>query len=166
MAYLIGVPLLSLLAILQSTAISQIRLLDGRPDLMLLAIVAWGLTGRSLEAMILAAIGGIFLDLLSGLPFGFYAIALTIVAFLVSLMEGRFWEAHILMPLGVMLLTSLIYHLLGLLMLPLSGRGISLPFALLRVVLPSTFINLALILPTLQLASGLRDRIFPEEVEI
>lgn len=166
MAYLIGVPILSLLAILQSTAISQIRLLDGRPDLVLLVIVAWGLAGRTLEAMILGAIGGFFLDLLTGLPFGFNAIAITAVAFLVSLMEGRFWEAHILMPLGVMLMTSLIYHVLGLLMLLFTGRGISLEFAIVRVVLPSTFINLALIIPTLQLASGLRDRLFPEEVEI
>jgi rod shape-determining protein MreD len=166
MAYLIGVPLLALLAVLQSATISYIHLLDGRPDLILLAVVSWGLVGRHNEAMVWGMVGGFFLDLLSGLPVGSNALILILVAFLVSLMEGRFWEAHLLMPLGVTLLASLLFHGLSLATLLLSGRGLDMTFTLTRVVLPSTFLNVALVLPSIQLFEGLRYRLFPPEVEI
>lgn len=166
MGIFIGIPLLAVLAILQSALISYMPLLDGRVDLVLLAVVSWGLVGRSEEAMLWGMIGGLFLDILSGLPLGSSAFSLILVAFLVSLLEGRFWEAHLLMPLGVMLLASLFYHLMGILIVMISGHPLSLPLALSRVILPSTFLNVALALPASQLAEGLQKRLFPPEVEI
>ena len=166
MAYLVGIPLLALLAILQSTVFSHLQLLDGRPDLVLLAVGSWGLVGRGREAMVWGLIGGLFLDLLSGIPFGTSAIALVLVAYIASLLEGRFWEAHLLMPMGVTLLGSLVFYALSLAGLLLSGHPIDLPTALMRVILPSTFLNLILALPASQLAVGLRRSLFPPEVTI
>jgi rod shape-determining protein MreD len=166
MAYVIGVPLLAVLAVFQSAALSNLRFLDGRPDLVLLAVVAWSLAGRTVEAMIWGMIGGLFLDLLSGLPFGSSAIALILVALMVSLSEGHFWEAHIFMPLSVTLVASLLFYAMGIGTVLLIGRELDLSLALTRVVLPSTFLNLVLALPASQLAVGLRDRLFPPEVEI
>jgi rod shape-determining protein MreD len=166
MVYLIGVPLLALLAVFQSAVLSHLNFLDGRPDLVLLAVVGWSLTGRTEEAMIWGVIGGLFLDLLSGLPFGSSAIILVLVALMVSLSEGRFWEAHLFMPLSVTLVASLIFYGLGMVTVLLIGRELDMSYALTRIVLPSTFLNLILALPASQLAAGLRDRIFPPEVEI
>jgi rod shape-determining protein MreD len=166
MGYLIGLPLMAFLAILQSSLMGHLQLFDGRTDLVLLAVVSWGLAGRSEEALAWGMVGGLFLDLLSGLPFGVSALGLILVAFLVSLMEGRFWEAHLLMPLGVMLFASFFYHLIGILVVLLTGREVSLAFAVGRIVLPSTFLNVALALPASQLAIGLKDRLFPPEVEL
>ena len=166
MAYLIGVPLLALLSVIQSTILSHLQLFEGRPDLVLLAVVGWSLAGRTEESMVWGMIGGLFLDLLSGLPFGSSAIGLILVAFLVSLSEGRFWEAHLLMPLSATLVASLTFHILGMGAVLLTGRTLDPSLALTRVILPSTFLNLVLALPTAQLAGGLRDRLFPPEVEI
>lgn len=166
MGYLIGLPIVAILSILQSTLMVHLQLFDGRTDLVLLAVVSWGLVGREEEALVWGMVGGLFLDLLSGLPFGVSALALIMVAFLVSLMEGRFWEAHLLMPLGVMLIASFVYHLAGILVVLVIGREIPLPFVLGRIVLPSTFLNIAMALPASQLAAGLRDRLFPPEVEL
>ncbi len=166
MAYLIGIPLLTLLAVLQSAILAHIRLLDGRPDLVLLAIIGWGVVGRGREAMILGLIGGLLLDLLSGIPFGASAIALVLVAYLASLSEGRLWEAHLLMPLGVTLIGSLIYHGLTVAALMLAGHTIDLRIAAMRVLLPSTFLNLILALPAAQLAGALRRSISRPEVTI
>ena len=165
MAYLIGVPLLALLSVIQSTILSHLQLFEGRPE-VLLAVVGWSLAGRTEESMVWGMIGGLFLDLLSGLPFGSSAIGLILVAFLVSLSEGRFWEAHLLMPLSATLVASLTFHILGMGAVLLTGRTLDPSLALTRVILPSTFLNLVLALPTAQLAAGLRDRLFPPEVEI
>ena len=166
MAYLVGVPLLVFMAILQSTLMSHLELLNGRADLVLLAVVSWGLAGRNEEAMVWGVIGGFSLDLLSGMPFGGTALILLFVAFLVSLLGGRFWEAHLLMPLGVMLLASLAYHVLATVVALLIGQDLSLPYVLARIVLPSTFLNVVISLPASQLATALRDRLYPQEVEI
>ncbi len=166
MIYAVGVPLLALLAVLQSSVVSYLRFLDGRPDLILLAVVAWGLTGRAREAMVWGLTGGIFLDLLSGMPVGTTGLTLTLIAYLVSFLEGRFWEAHLLMPLAVTLVASLLYHFSGLGAYALSGSGIDLSMAIARVIMPSTFLNLLLALPITQLARSVHQSLFPPEVAI
>ena len=166
MSYFIGIPLLTLLAILQSVLMSHIELLDGRADLVLLAVISWSLTRRSEEAMVWGVIGGFALDFLSGLPFGSNALILLVVTFLVSFLEGRFWEAHFLMPLGVMLVASLIYHFLGTFVVMLNGQNVSLDYAFRRIILPSTFLNIIIALPASQLATALHSRLYPQEVEL
>ncbi len=166
MSYIIGVPLLSLLAILQSVLMGYFELLDGRADLVLVAVVAWSLTRRSEEAMVLGVIGGFALDLLSGLPFGMNALTLLIVTFLVSFLEGRFWEAHLLMPLGVMLVASLTYHILSTFVGMILVQDVSFMYVFRRIILPSTFLNVIIALPASQLASALHYRLYPQEVEL
>lgn len=166
MAYALGVPLLVLLAILQSAVFSQVRLLDGQADLVLLAIVAWALTGRWQEAMILGVVGGVWLDLLSAVPIGVSSLALVIVAYGVAVTEGRLWGAHLLTPLGVILAASLVFSAVGLLGSLLAGGVIDLGSVATRVVLPALFLNLLLAIPSAQLASVLQRMLFPPEVEI
>lgn len=166
MAYVIGVPALAALAVLQSTVFARFRLLDGAPDLVLLAVVAWSLTGRARQSMTLGLVGGLLLDLLSGYPLGVSSLSLIVVAFLVSLSEGRFWEAHFLMPLAAMLAASLIFHLGGMGLLLLMGRTPDWQFALARVLLPSVFLNLLLVLPLAQAVENLESVLYPPEVGI
>lgn len=166
MAYALGVPLLVLLAILQSAVTSQVRLLEGQADLVLLAIVAWALTGRWQEAMILGVVGGACLDLLSAVPIGVSSLALVIVAYGVAVTEGRLWGAHLLTPLGVILAASLVFSAFGLLGALLAGAVIDLGSVAPRVVLPALFLNLLLAIPSAQLASVLQRVLFPPEVEI
>jgi rod shape-determining protein MreD len=166
MAYIVGIPILLLLAVVQATVLSNMRLLDGTPDLILLAMVAWALTGRPRQAMAGALIGGLLIDMLSGLPLGATAIIMVIVIYLVSQTAGRFWEAHLLMPLTTVLWSSLLYHGLSLAVLLALGRTLNLGFALSRVILPSTFLNLILALPAAQAASGLAESLYPPEVQI
>ncbi len=166
MAYILGIPLLILLAIFQSTLLGTFQFLDGRPDLILLAVIGWGLAGGSEEAMVWGLVGGIFLDMLSGVPIGTTSIILILIGTLVSLFEGRIWEANFLMPLGTTLAGSLLFHILSLGVILLMGREIDWTYAFTRVILPSTFINLLLALPVAQALKGLRSRLYPPEVEI
>jgi rod shape-determining protein MreD len=166
MAYLIGVPLLALLTVVQSSVLGWTLLLDGRPDLVLLAVVSWALTGRSTESMVWGLIGGLFLDLYTGLPYGLSAVALILVAFVISSLLDRFWEGHLLTPLGAILIASLFFHFTQLAVVFVSGRPVDLVLSLQRVMLPSSFLNLALALPAKSLADGLNERLSPPEVTI
>jgi rod shape-determining protein MreD len=166
MGYVVGIPLLAALAILQATIFGQFRLLAGAPDLVLLAVVGWSLTGQTRQALTFALVGGLLLDLFSGIPLGASAAGLILATFLVSLSEESFWEAHLLMPLAAVLATSLIFHAFNLLVLFLLGRLPDLSFALSQVILPSLFLNVVLALPAAQLAESLEASLYPPEVGI
>jgi len=166
LAYILGIPLVILLAIFQSTLLGAFQFLEGRPDLVLLAIIGWGLAGGSEEAMVWGLVGGVALDMLSGVPIGTTSIILILIAMLVSLYEDRIWEANFLTPLGITLVGSLIFHIMSLGVIILMGREIDWSYMFSRVILPSTFINLLLAIPSAQVFKVLRNRLFPPEVEI
>lgn len=166
MGYLFGIPFLAMLAIIQTTILTHMRLLDGSPDLILLAVLGWAIVGMPNQALVWGLAGGLLLDIYSGIPIGSTSITLLLLVFLVSLAEGRFWEAHFLMPMSVMLLASFLYHIGQLGALLLIGRSIPLELALGRVILPSAFLNVILVLPVVQLARGLKETLYPPEVGI
>ncbi len=166
MAYAIGIPAIMLLAILQSAVVSQFRLADGQADLVLVAVVAWGLTGRSKEAMIFGLIGGFILDLLSALPIGTTSVILVLIGYLVSLTEGRLWGAHLLTPLGVVFAASLVFSGYQLLASVLAGAAADWPTVASRVILPEAFLNVLLAIPAAQVASAIQHALFPPGVEI
>ena len=166
MAYILGIPLIILLAIFQSTVLGMFQFLDGRPDLVLLAVIGWGLAGGSEEAMVWGLVGGVALDMLSGVPIGTTSIILILIALLVSLFEDRIWEANFLTPLGITLVGSLIFHIMSLGVIILMGREFDWSYMFSRVILPSTFFNLLLAIPSAQVFKVLRNRLYPPEVEI
>jgi rod shape-determining protein MreD len=166
MAYALGIPLMVLLAILQSAVSSQVRLIAGQVDLVLLAVVAWGLTGRWREAMILGLVGGIGLDLLSALPIGISSLALVLIAYAVSITEGRLWGAHLLTPLGVVLAASVAFSGFTLVGSLIAGAAVDLAAVTSRIILPGLFLNLLLAIPAAQLASAVQRMLFPPKVEI
>lgn len=166
MAYIVGIPLLTLLAIVQSTFLGSINFLDGRPDLLLLAVIGWGLAGGKTETMVWGLWAGFLIDMLSGLPFGTSSIALVFIGYLVTIFAGRVWEANLLMPLGVTLVASLAFHIWNVMVIIFLGRPLELSYALNRVILPSIFLNIILALPATQLLTNLRGRLYPAEIEI
>jgi len=166
MGYLVGIPFMAGLAVLQASALSHLRLLEGRPDLILLAVVGWALTGRGQEAMFWGFAGGLFLDLVSGMPLGVTSTALVLAALAVTASEGRFWGAHPLMQLAAVLAASGILYGVGLLGLLILGRDLDLLRGLGNVVLPGTFLNLLLALPAVQLSESLQTFLFPPRVSV
>jgi rod shape-determining protein MreD len=166
MGILLGVPVLAALAILQSSVLPHMQLLNGRPDLILLAVLAWSLAGRPVEAMVWALIGGALLDTLSGQPMGTTSLALVTIAYVVSWLEGRLWGTHIFVTLGVTLAASALLYVMLLSTLFIIGRPIDLGLAITHVVLPSTFLNLALAVPAAQLAAAIQRSLFPSRVAI
>ncbi|MEE9216152.1 MAG: rod shape-determining protein MreD [Anaerolineales bacterium] len=164
MTYVIGIPFIALLAVLQTSLVSHLRLLEGRPDLVLLAIVAWALTGKGHEAMILGFAGGLFLDAFSTVPLGVSSAALVMVAAIVSYSEGQFWGINPIMQLAAVLVSSVVFYAVIIFALVTIGQPVDLQQALSRIVLPSLFVNLILALPTVQIGESLHGVLHPPRV--
>lgn len=164
MVYLIGIPLMVMLSILQSAIFNDFLLLKGRPDIILLILICLALHKHSRSAIILGFFAGLFLDSLSGLPVGLTSISLVGIMFLVSLTEGKFWETRMVLLLGVTLAASLIYYLVNLLILITIGHNLSVSDSLLRIILPATFLNLIFAIPIWMFTRSIF-QLNPEELE-
>ena len=163
---LVGVPLLILAAILQSTVLVHLRVLDGTLDLTLLLVLGWTLAGDWRGGMLWGLIGGLCLDLLSGAPLGTSALGLVSMAYFASLTEGRFWRSHILLPLATIILGTVGLHIIYLVVLRLNGEPVNVGLALSRITLPAVLLNTAGMLPVYQVMRWLRRGVYPEPVEI
>lgn len=162
----IGLPLLVLAAVLQSTVLAHLRVLDGTLDLTLLLVLGWTLAGDWRGGMVWGWLGGLCLDLLSGAPLGTAMLGLVVVAYFASLTEGRFWRSHILLPLATVILGTLGLHMIYLVVLRLNGEAVDVGFALTRITLPTLVLNTAGMLPVYRAMRWLRGWVYPEPVEI
>lgn len=137
-------PLLTGVALIQTTVLSRVSVLGGRPNLMLLVILIWAVVRGIDEGLIWAFVGGLILDLLSGGPLASIALALLAAAYLAgqSLVEGvgsLTVRVIILTVIGAMA-----YHMVLLFILDWSGHSVDWGFSLLRVAGPSVVLNAVL----------------------
>ena len=146
MIWAIAVPLLALVAVLQSAVLRQIEFAGGNLDLLLLVVLCWSML-RPKEGLVWAVVGGFAADLLSGGPFGGPAIVYLVTSLAAGQIQGRVWGSHPLIIMGLALLGTGTTHLLGLAILSLTGRPLDVGYTLAYVTLPTAFINVAMVLP-------------------
>jgi rod shape-determining protein MreD len=140
----VAVPLLIAIAILQSTIVPQLAVWGVFADLPLLVVVSWSLLRGSREGIVWGFIAGVAVDLFSGAPFGAATLPMIAVGFLSGLGQAAVFRAHIALPLVAMFLATVVYDLLFLLIVRISGYPVAWLESLLRLVLPSAVLNTVL----------------------
>jgi rod shape-determining protein MreD len=144
MSVYFGIPILLIAAVLQSTWLEGIRVVGGRPDLVLLLAVTWSIIRGAEEGALWGFIGGVFCDLLSGSGLGLWTLSLTIVGFL----AGQPW-VHALGPTVIRLalmsaLGTLLGHLILLLTMALLDYPVNIGQSLISLAGPAALLNLVL----------------------
>jgi rod shape-determining protein MreD len=163
---LVGVPLLTLAAVIESSVLPSLRVTGGGTlNLVLVFVLSWTLAGDWNGGLIWGFLGGLLLDLLSGGPFGASALALVLAAYVASLSEGQFWRSHLLLPLAAALLCTLVYYGVVLLVLALSGAALDWLRAITGVLLPALLINTLASVPVFWLLRFLHELIYPAPVK-
>lgn len=140
------VPLLVVVAILQTTVISHLTLWGVFADLPLLVVVGWSLLRGAREGVVWGFVGGLVVDLLSGAPFGAATLALMAVGFLSGLGEATVFRTHVALPLVTVFLATILYDMIFLLVVQVSGQTVAWWSSLFRIILPSAALN-ALLTP-------------------
>jgi hypothetical protein len=141
MIELLAFPLLALVVLFQTAVISRISLLGGHADLMLVVLAAWALQERVKTAWHWAALGGLMIGIVSGLPWVIPLIGYFAVVGMAHFLQGRIWQMPLLAMLGVTFLGTIFMHLLTIFTLRLQGVPLSIADALGVVTLPSLFLN-------------------------
>ena len=158
--------MLSLLAILQSSLISRLPLLQETPDLIMLTLIAWSLQKRVQTAWQWSIIGGLVVSLFSAVPFGVYLVGYGLTTGLTLVLRRRVWQVPVLAMFLVSFLGTLITQGITLLVLRLTGSSIQLLDALNLITLPSILMNLLFAVPIYAGISELAGWLYPEEIEV
>jgi rod shape-determining protein MreD len=159
------VPLLVTVAILQSTLVSHFRIWGVFADLPLLVVVSWGLLRGPREGLIWGFIAGVTVDLFSGAPFGAATFGLMAAGFLSGLGQSTVFRSQILLPLFAVLLATIVYDILFMLVVWISGNPVSWFDSLFRLVLPSAVLNAVLTPVVFVIMRWLNARFGREEME-
>ena len=144
---LIAFPLLALVVIVQSAVISQMSLLAGYADLMLVILAAWALKADASSAWLWALLGGFMVSFVSGMPWLVTMAGYLFVVLLAQALRQRVWQAPLLAMFSVIFLGTLAMNLLALLVLNLLGTPLPIGDSLGLIVLPSVLLNLLFSIP-------------------
>lgn len=144
MTIYVVVPLLAVVALVQTTIMPHLTVFGVFPDLPLLVVVSWSLLRGAKEGVIWAFMAGIAVDLFSGAPFGAATFSLIVVGLLSGLGEATVFRTHIALPLLTMFLATILYNLCFLLILQIMGSVVTWLESLLGIILPSAILNAVL----------------------
>jgi rod shape-determining protein MreD len=160
------VPLLAVIALIQSTVVPHLAIWGVFADLPLLVVVSWGLLRGPKDGIIWGFIAGLAVDLFSGAPFGAATLALMTAGFLSGLGEAAVFRAHLALPLLVVFLATFVYDMIFLLVVQISGARVAWPDSLFRLVLPSAILNVVLTPVVFLLMRGLHNRLRRRQMEL
>jgi rod shape-determining protein MreD len=138
------IPFLAIIAVLQATVLPHLTVWGVFPDLPLLVVTSWSLLRGVREGVIWGFIAGVAVDLLSGAPFGAATLPLIAVAFLSGLGQTTVFGAHALLPMLAMFAGTIVYDLLFLLIVQISGQDVAWLDAFFRIILLSALLNAVL----------------------
>jgi len=138
------VPLLVVVGILQTTLVPHLVIWGVFADLPLLVVVSWSLLRGPREGILWGFVAGLTVDLFSGAPFGASTLALIAVGALAGLGAATVFRAHVALPLLAMFLATIVYDLLFLLVVGISGYPVAWLESFYRIILPSATLNAVL----------------------
>ena len=166
MAILAGIPILGIILMLQLGIISQLPLLQGTADLILLVLVAWALQDQVTSAWEWGILGGVMVSLVTATPFYVVIFSYLLVILIARMARRRIWQMPLLVLLILTFLGTLVFHLVSILVFQIMGSNLPLRESLTLVTLPSALLNLLLAFPVYTIVADLAKWLYPTELEV
>jgi rod shape-determining protein MreD len=135
-------------ALLQSLVGSSLPIVRGRPDFVLVVVLAWAMLRGSTEGAIVGFLGGLLLDSVTYTPFGVSSALLGLCGYLVGMPEVNVYRGNLPYFFGAAFLATLGYHTLFFLVLQANGLGLPPLIETYAVALPAALMNPVLLAPT------------------
>ena len=155
-----------LAVILQSSVISNIRLLSGHADLPIVMLAAWALQEEVDNAWHWAVALGMLVGFVSRMPWFVPVISFLVVVFFAQILQKRIWRAPLLAMFSVTFLGTIIADVLSMVSLRVAGVSLPVNEVLGLVVLPCILLNLLLAIPVYAVMRDLARWLYPApEVE-
>jgi len=162
---LIAIPAVILLFMLQIGIFSNLTLLHGAPDVVLVAVIAWALNERVKTAWLWGILAGVLVGYVSALPFVAVLAGYIFITGFARYLQRRVWQAPLLAMFMTTLLGTLIMAGIAILNLSFDSGSFSLQTAFSQIVLPTILMNLMISLPIHFIVIDFADWVYPLEDE-
>ncbi len=163
MRNLVAFPLLALAVILQSSIVSQIKLLSGYADLLLIMLAAWALQDRVKSSWHWALLACAMLAFVSSLPWPVLVIGYLGVVLAAQALQRRVWQAPLLAMFSVTFIGTLFMHLLSFIVLRILGTPFSFSDVMGLITLPSLLLNMLFSIPVYTFMRDMAHWVYPVE---
>lgn len=141
----VALPLLALLALLQTAVLPFFPVFHVSPQLPLLVALSWGLLRGIDEGVVWAFVAGLFMDLFSITPMGLSSLTFMVSITAVLLLQNIFPSSQVLIPIIAAALTTLLNLVLQLIALRI--LGFTANFNAVTIIPPITLLNTIAMLP-------------------
>src|ERR1700738_5311117 len=155
MRFVIAGGLLALAALAQSLLGPSLPLVRGRPDGVLVVVLAWAMLRGSGEGAFVGFLGGVLLDTVTYTPFGINAALFGLLGYFTGLPEVNVYRGNLPYFLGTAAIATLAYHTVYFLLLQALGTSLPPIFETYAAALPAALLNSALLAPTFMLCRRL-----------
>lgn len=166
MAVFLAIPILGLMVIIQSAIFSQVHLLYGTIDLVLLIVVAWAVQERVTTAWHWGLIAGLLASLATAVPSWAVIPAYVLITGMAIYIRRIFWQRPLLAMIAATVLATLITQAIMVVALVINNISIPLIEAFYMITLPSALLNLLLAVPVYAIISDLANWLYPETIEL
>jgi hypothetical protein len=166
MVNLTALLLLSVAMVLQNTIVTQVQLLFGAADLVMVVLLSWILHSEEESQLWFGLAGGLLVGISSALPFWLPMISYTFLVWIVTVARRMIWQVPIWLLLISTFLGSLLIYGVEVGYLWVAGVPLSLIEVLNNVLLPSLVLNMILVLPVYALIGEIAKVVNPKEVEV
>ena len=162
--YFISIPILILTLILQLVIVSNLPLLYGTANLMMLVIIAWSLQDNSKKVWELAIIGGILVGYATAVPFYVPLITFLVISAMAKVIRKRIWRIPIFLMILMSIFGTFFEQIFTIVVLQLAGSPLSIRECIFSVTLPSALLNILISIPVFGLVTDLSSWAYPIEV--
>ncbi|MCA1645088.1 MAG: rod shape-determining protein MreD [Chloroflexi bacterium] len=155
MRFVIAGGLLAAAALVQSVMGPSLPLVRGRPDTVLVVVLAWAMLRGSGEGAFVGFLGGVLLDSVSYTPFGINSALYGLLGYFIGLPEVNVYRGNLPYFLGTAALATVAYHTLYFLLLQALGTSLPPILETYAAAIPAALLNALLLAPTFVLCRRL-----------
>ena len=155
MRFVIAAALLLMAALLQSVLGPSLPLVRGRPDLVLVVVLAWSMLRGSGEGAFVGFLGGALLDSVAYTQFGINSALLGLLGYFTGLPEVNVYRGNLPYFLGTAAIATLAYHTAYFLLLQALGTSMPPIVQTYAAAIPAALLNALLLAPAFVLCRRL-----------
>ena len=162
-SFIVSLPIMLILSVIQSVAVSRINIMSGSADIILLAIVSLGITEENRNIFIWALVGGIFISFFSAMPAAVVIPVYLVVAGITWIVHKGIWQSPILAILLASFIGTVVKFIIDIIALQFMGISINFPAVIKMTLVPNLVLNLFILFPIYSLMSDLAKWISQKE---
>ena len=132
---------------MQSVLGPSLPVVRGRPDLVLVVVIAWAMLRGSGEGAFVGFLGGMLLDSVTYTPFGINTALFGLIGYAVGLPEVNAYRGNIPYFMGVAAVATIVYHTLYFLILQALGNLMPPLLETYATAVPAALLNALLVPP-------------------